>query len=75
MCLTSLKKVCRTYGIVRWPYRRLKMIDRVSLLHIAFFLCCLQRVFTATGSLPLCTPEGRLFPAHLAELLGLMLAV
>jgi len=30
MCLTSLKKVCRQHGIVRWPYRRLKMIDRVK---------------------------------------------
>ena len=28
MCLTSLKKVCRTHGIMRWPHRRLKMIDR-----------------------------------------------
>jgi len=28
MCLTSLKKVCRQHGILRWPYRRLKMIDR-----------------------------------------------
>ena len=29
ICLTSLKKICRQHGIVRWPYRRLKMIDRV----------------------------------------------
>lgn len=31
ICLTSLKKVCRLHGIMRWPHRRLKMIDRVRI--------------------------------------------
>lgn len=30
MCLTSLKKVCRQHGIKRWPYRRMKSIDKVK---------------------------------------------
>jgi len=28
MCLTSLKKFCRQNGITRWPYRKLKSLDR-----------------------------------------------
>jgi len=28
MCLTSLKKICRNNGIHRWPYRKVKSMDR-----------------------------------------------
>ncbi|EKX37468.1 hypothetical protein GUITHDRAFT_154973 [Guillardia theta CCMP2712] len=28
ICLTSLKKLCRSYGITRWPFRKLKSIQR-----------------------------------------------
>ena len=28
MCLTSLKKVCRENGIMRWPFRKLKSLER-----------------------------------------------
>ena len=28
ICLTSLKKVCRLHGITRWPYRKLKSLDK-----------------------------------------------
>ena len=28
MCLTSLKKLCRSYGITRWPFRKLKSLER-----------------------------------------------
>jgi len=26
-CTTNLKKICRTFGILRWPYRKLRSID------------------------------------------------
>ena len=28
ICLTSLKKLCRSYGITRWPFRKLKSLER-----------------------------------------------
>lgn len=28
MCLTSLKKIARKYGVTRWPYRKLKSLKR-----------------------------------------------
>ena len=28
ICLTSLKKLCRGFGITRWPYRKLKSLDK-----------------------------------------------
>mmetsp|Transcript_6748 Transcript_6748/g.15587 ORF Transcript_6748/g.15587 Transcript_6748/m.15587 type:complete len:288 (+) Transcript_6748:62-925(+) len=28
ICLTSLKKLCRSYGISRWPFRKLKSLER-----------------------------------------------
>lgn len=28
ICLTSLKKLCRQHGIYRWPYRKLKSLDK-----------------------------------------------
>ena len=30
ICLSSLKKVCRQHGIIRWPYRRMQMIEKVK---------------------------------------------
>ena len=32
LCLTSLKKLCRQHGIMRWPYRKLKSLDKQILL-------------------------------------------
>eukprot|EP00960_Hanusia_phi_P031954 749581-Hanusia_phi.AAC.2 len=35
ICLSSLKKVCRQHGIIRWPYRRMQMIDKkIKLLEL-----------------------------------------
>ncbi|RRT73176.1 hypothetical protein BHE74_00040484 [Ensete ventricosum] len=28
ICPTALKKVCRKHGMLRWPYRKIKSIDR-----------------------------------------------
>jgi len=28
ICLTSLKKTCRIHGILRWPYRKIKSLDK-----------------------------------------------
>ena len=28
ICVTVLKKICRQYGIIRWPYRKLHSIDK-----------------------------------------------
>ena len=28
ICLTSLKKMCRAHGIARWPFRKLKSLER-----------------------------------------------
>ena len=28
ICLTSLKKVCRSNGIYRWPYRKVRVLPR-----------------------------------------------
>jgi hypothetical protein len=28
ICLTSFKKLCRQHGITRWPYSKLKSIDK-----------------------------------------------
>jgi len=28
LCPTALKKLCRKFGIVRWPFRKLKMLDK-----------------------------------------------
>ncbi|XP_073013734.1 uncharacterized protein [Typha latifolia] len=28
ICSTALKKICRRYGIARWPHRKIKSIDR-----------------------------------------------
>eukprot|EP00282_Hemiselmis_andersenii_P012143 CAMPEP_0114132342 /NCGR_PEP_ID=MMETSP0043_2-20121206/13044_1 /TAXON_ID=464988 /ORGANISM="Hemiselmis andersenii, Strain CCMP644" /LENGTH=178 /DNA_ID=CAMNT_0001225851 /DNA_START=133 /DNA_END=665 /DNA_ORIENTATION=- len=28
LCLTSLKKVCRQHGMTRWPYRKLRSIEK-----------------------------------------------
>lgn len=28
MCLTKMKKICRKFGVKRWPYRKLKSIDK-----------------------------------------------
>ena len=33
ICETALKRICRDYGIFRWPYRKLIMINkRISTL-------------------------------------------
>ncbi|KAH7683727.1 RWP-RK domain-containing protein [Dioscorea alata] len=29
LCSTAIKKICRKYGIIRWPYRKIKSIDKM----------------------------------------------
>mmetsp|Transcript_22973 Transcript_22973/g.37802 ORF Transcript_22973/g.37802 Transcript_22973/m.37802 type:complete len:995 (+) Transcript_22973:166-3150(+) len=33
MCATTLKKICRSYGIQRWPNRKIRMVNR-SISHL-----------------------------------------
>ena len=74
MCLTSLKKVCRTHGIMRWPHRRLKMIDRKisglkssmegSAQQKTVIQQQLMQLHSARRALPNNTPETLLVEQH-----------
>ena len=35
ICLTTLKKACRMHGIKRWPFRKLRSIERAASLELA----------------------------------------
>ena len=35
ICLTTLKKACRMHGIKRWPFRKLRSIERAASLEFA----------------------------------------
>jgi len=40
ICVTSLKKACRQYGIYRWPHRKIKSIDKnLHKLEVALATC------------------------------------
>ncbi|KAJ1495002.1 RWP-RK domain-containing protein, partial [Baffinella frigidus] len=28
MCTTALKKLCRRYGVMQWPHRRLRSLEK-----------------------------------------------
>eukprot|EP00741_Cyanophora_paradoxa_P025678 tig00000388_g24781.t2 len=30
ICVTLLKKLCRRHGLSRWPYRKLKSLERIN---------------------------------------------
>ena len=40
ICLTSLKKICRSYGITRWPFRKLKSIQVSRSIGLQCLLQC-----------------------------------
>ena len=49
MCLTSLKKIARSFGITRWPYRKLRSLKR-TMQKINDDQCCLGQLASAINA-------------------------
>ena len=56
ICLTSLKKICRARGVMRWPFRKLRRLQRT-----------LKKVGNDTDSLSIMTSGRDLSPVPMAE--------
>mmetsp|Transcript_32615 Transcript_32615/g.50754 ORF Transcript_32615/g.50754 Transcript_32615/m.50754 type:complete len:327 (+) Transcript_32615:114-1094(+) len=60
MCLTSLKKVCRAHGITRWPFRKLKSLER-TMKKITKESSVLSAMAPGTAP-PMAVPSAASFP-------------